>query len=80
MKDTQLAFDFEIKEETLPVNKTKNSNLHKAKKEKNDEFYTQLSDIEKEMVYYKDFFKGKVVHSLLKASRRLIRGKTGDVA
>ena len=62
MKDTQLAFDFEIKEETLPVNKTKNSNLHKAKKEKNDEFYTQLSDIEKEMVYYKDFFKGKVVY------------------
>ena len=33
------------------------SNLNNAKKAKNDEFYTQLSDIEKEMVYYKDFFK-----------------------
>ena len=36
---------------------SKNKNLHKAKKEKNDEFYTLLSDIEKEMVWYKDFFK-----------------------
>lgn len=39
----------------------KNTNLHNAKKAKNDEFYTQLSDIEKEMKHYKDFFKGKVV-------------------
>lgn len=39
----------------------KNSNLHSAKTAKNDEFYTQLTDIEKEMMYYKDFFKGKVV-------------------
>lgn len=40
----------------------KNTNLHSAKKAKNDEFYTQLSDIEKEMAHYKDFFKGKVVY------------------
>lgn len=40
----------------------KNNNLHTARTAKNDEFYTQLSDIEKEMVYYKDFFKGKVVY------------------
>ena len=40
----------------------KNANLHNAKTAKNDEFYTQLSDIEKEMRYYKDFFKGKVVY------------------
>lgn len=40
----------------------KNTNLHKAKAEKNDEFYTLLSDIEKEMVYYKDFFKDKIVY------------------
>lgn len=40
----------------------KNSNLHTAKKARNDEFYTMLSDIEKEMRYYKDFFKGKVVY------------------
>lgn len=40
----------------------KNENLHKAKTAKNDEFYTQLSDIEKEMVHYKDQFKGKTVY------------------
>ena len=40
----------------------KNSNLHNAKRAKNDEFYTQLSDIEKEMAHYKDFFKGKIVY------------------
>ena len=38
-----------------------NKNLHGAKREKNDEFYTQLSDIEKELVHYKDHFKDKVV-------------------
>ena len=40
----------------------KNSNLHAAKAAKNDEFYTLLTDIEKEMSHYKDFFKGKVVY------------------
>ena len=40
----------------------KNTNLHSAKKAKNDEFYTQLSDIEKEMAHYKEFFKGKIVY------------------
>lgn len=39
-----------------------NTNLHSAKKAKNDEFYTQLTDIEKELKHYKDFFKGKVVY------------------
>lgn len=39
----------------------KNSNLHEAKKAKNDEFYTQLSDIEREMKYYRPHFEGKVV-------------------
>jgi len=29
--------------------KSSNSNLRKANKAKNDEFYTQLSDIEKEL-------------------------------
>ena len=38
-----------------------NNNLHKAKKAKNDEFYTQLSDIEKELKHYKRHFKNKVV-------------------
>jgi Adenine-specific methyltransferase EcoRI len=41
--------------------KTKNNNLHKAKDSKNDEFYTQLTDIEKELRHYKDHFKGKTV-------------------
>ena len=41
--------------------KVRNKNLHKAKDSKKDEFYTQLSDIEKELKHYKDHFKGKVV-------------------
>ena len=36
--------------------------LANAKKNKADEFYTQLSDIEKEMAHYKEFFKGKIVY------------------
>lgn len=39
----------------------KNKHLHKASKAKKDEFYTQLSDIEKELKHYKRHFKGKVV-------------------
>jgi hypothetical protein len=35
--------------------------LHKAKNEKNDEFYTMLSDIEREVRHYKKHFKNKVV-------------------
>jgi len=36
--------------------------LKKAITEKNDEFYTLLSDIEKELKHYKDQFKNKVVY------------------
>ena len=39
----------------------KNENLHKAKTTKNDEFYTQLSDIENELKHYKQHFKDKIV-------------------
>jgi hypothetical protein len=39
-----------------------NKNLQKAKSEKNDEFYTILSDIEKEVKHYKKHFKNKVVY------------------
>jgi hypothetical protein len=42
--------------------KTGNENLKKANKAKKDEFYTQLSDIEKEIRHYKEHFKGKVVY------------------
>lgn len=38
-----------------------NRNLQTAKTSKKDEFYTQLSDIEKELKHYKSHFKGKVV-------------------
>ncbi|MDD5212594.1 MAG: adenine-specific methyltransferase EcoRI family protein, partial [Sulfuricurvum sp.] len=41
--------------------KSSNKNLQKANKEKNDEFYTQLSDIERELKHYQQHFKGKVV-------------------
>lgn len=35
--------------------------MNEAKKNKNDEFYTELSDIEKELKYYKSYFKNKTV-------------------
>ena len=38
-----------------------NANLHKAKNAKNDEFYTQLTDVSKELMHYKHHFKDKVV-------------------
>ncbi len=36
--------------------------IHNAKSNKNDEFYTVLSDIEKELKHYKNHFKNKVVY------------------
>lgn len=39
----------------------KNENLHKAKDAKNDEFYTQLTDVSKELMHYKQHFKDKIV-------------------
>ena len=38
-----------------------NANLHKAKNAKNDEFYTQLTDVSKELMHYKQHFRDKVV-------------------
>lgn len=38
-----------------------NGNLNSAKVAKNDEFYTQLTDIEKELKHYKHHFKDKIV-------------------
>lgn len=40
---------------------SKNKNLHLAKKEKFDEFYTKISDIENELKHYRDFLVDKVV-------------------
>ena len=42
--------------------KEKNRNLQDARSSKKDEFYTQLSDIEKELKHYKQHFRGKVVY------------------
>lgn len=37
-------------------------NLHMAKTAKKDEFYTQLSDIEQELKFYKSHFKNKTIY------------------
>ena len=42
--------------------KSSNSNLKNANKAKKDEFYTQLSDIERELKHYKEHFKNKIVY------------------
>jgi hypothetical protein len=42
--------------------KIKNQSLGKARDAKQDEFYTQLSDIEHELKHYKKHFKNKVVY------------------
>lgn len=36
--------------------------LHRAKFCKNDEFYTRLEDIEKEMIHYKEHFKNAIIY------------------
>ena len=38
-----------------------NANLHKAKDAKNDQFYTQLTDVAKELMHYKSHFRDKIV-------------------
>ena len=49
----------------MTMSESKNINLNKAKRDKNDEFYTQYADIEKEIYAYLDFkpnlFKNKTV-------------------
>lgn len=40
---------------------SKNGNLHAAKSAKSDEFYTQFSDIAKEMEHYRKHFENKIV-------------------
>ena len=37
------------------------ANLHKARDAKNDEFYTKLEDVSKELMLYKQHFKDKIV-------------------
>lgn len=45
----------------MEINMT-NRHLHAAKQAKNDEFYTQISDIEEELRHYTKQFKDKVVY------------------
>lgn len=40
----------------------KNINLHKARKTKNDEFYTFYEDIQKEVENYRDYLENKIVY------------------
>lgn len=44
------------------MRKSQNSNLHAARHVKCDEFYTQLADIENELKYYREHFKGKTIY------------------
>ncbi len=44
------------------VGRVKNRNLQQARNTKQDEFYTQLPDIERELRHYKKHFKDKVVY------------------
>lgn len=44
------------------MSKCLNGVFQKAKNEKQDEYYTLLSDIEKELSHYKDLFKDKVIY------------------
>lgn len=39
-----------------------NTGMVNAKKAKNDEYYTQYSTIERELIYYKDYLRGKIVY------------------
>lgn len=43
------------------IKKPKNEKLNKARKVKNDEFYTDYSEIEKELAHYIEHFKDKIV-------------------
>lgn len=41
---------------------SKNKNLNRAKKEKNDEFYTLYQDIKKELIHYKQHLENKTIY------------------
>ena len=46
----------------MAIKKNLKKNLDNAKKKKEDDFYTQLKDIENELKHYQKHFKGKVVY------------------
>lgn len=51
-----------MKNKTVVVSRSKGANLAAARAAKEDEFYTQLADIERELSNYREHFKGKVVY------------------
>lgn len=60
--DTTAKPKKKAKRETRKMpSKSLNRSLHAAKTSKQDEFYTQLSDIEKELRHYTKYFKNKTV-------------------
>lgn len=62
--DGSIWDDFGVCRVNAPKAATRNNKLHTAKREKKDEFYTQLSDIEKELGHkqYDGVFKDKVIY------------------
>lgn len=53
-----------------------NVSLHKAKAQKNDEFYTQLTDIEKELKHYKIISVEKLFIAIAMIQKNLISGSS----
>lgn len=51
-----------VSRNSVPKPKAKNRALTNARAAKEDEFYTQLADIERELANYRDHFAGKVVY------------------
>lgn len=61
----QLKTDYQInfEKKVMPkTTKSNNDNLHKALKNKNDEFYTKYEDIKKECSLYSSFYKDKIIY------------------
>jgi hypothetical protein len=53
-----------IPSQTVSLSASGNLALSNAKKAKQDEFYTQLGDIEKELKYFKSQLRGKTTFSV----------------
>jgi len=54
--------DVKVNNRAKMATSSNNKDLHKAKDAKKDEFYTQLTDIEKELKHYRSHFRDKVVY------------------
>ena len=56
-----------------------NKNLNTARAENNDEFYTQLSDIEKELCHYTKHFKDKVVFQVSSLDDSVVKSENKNI-